>query len=448
MQFEVMEAFRAIRASSEMTEIILVHLFLLLLDGDGCSSTCLIEPGYVWTGDPSVWSKCGNGVVDDTEQWDDGNLINGDGWSIFWQIETGYTCKGNPSNWSIWGDSKIGGIEQWDDGNLINGDGCSSLWQIEQSSVVSVWGNGKIEQGEECDDSNLINGDGWSNMWQIEVGYTCKGSLSNWSIWGDSTLGGTEQWDDGNLINGDGCSSLWKIEQSQQVSVWGNGKIEQDEECDDANLINGDGCNSFCFVEDYYSCTGTPSVCSVQIEIQPIDKAMGITFQASLGAGISLQTIIASFAGQSLIGVWVMVNSLQLLRYLSLFSIYLPKNIFIFLSYINIVNFDNQNLQKFYQIHISSDALNHKNVTNYRYINQGIESSSILLNWGDTFVVIIWSITYYIVISFIVILFSYLKKNRTKIDASIKAKHKTSRYLKIFSNPFPTLFFKAIFLIY
>ena len=27
--------------------------FILLLDGDDCSSTCLIEPGYKWTIDPS-----------------------------------------------------------------------------------------------------------------------------------------------------------------------------------------------------------------------------------------------------------------------------------------------------------------------------------------------------------------------------------------------------------
>ena len=44
------------------------------INGDGCSSTCLIETGYTWSGSPSVWQKCGNGKKEGTEGWDDGNI--------------------------------------------------------------------------------------------------------------------------------------------------------------------------------------------------------------------------------------------------------------------------------------------------------------------------------------------------------------------------------------
>ena len=51
-------------------------------DGDGCSSTCTIEPDYSCSGQPSVCvTLCGNGIVDAGEQCDDGNDIDGDGCS-------------------------------------------------------------------------------------------------------------------------------------------------------------------------------------------------------------------------------------------------------------------------------------------------------------------------------------------------------------------------------
>ncbi len=51
-----------------------------LRDGDGCSSTCQVEPTFVCMGTPSVCStSCGNGMLDGTETCDDGNRTAGDG---------------------------------------------------------------------------------------------------------------------------------------------------------------------------------------------------------------------------------------------------------------------------------------------------------------------------------------------------------------------------------
>ena len=55
------------------------------LGGDGCSSTCTIEP------------VCGNSVREGTEQCDDGNALNGDGCSAGCELESGFTCEGGPS---------------------------------------------------------------------------------------------------------------------------------------------------------------------------------------------------------------------------------------------------------------------------------------------------------------------------------------------------------------
>jgi cysteine-rich repeat protein len=48
--------------------------------GDGCSATCMIEPGFTCSGQPSVCVPivCGNGVVQPGEECDDGNTAAGD----------------------------------------------------------------------------------------------------------------------------------------------------------------------------------------------------------------------------------------------------------------------------------------------------------------------------------------------------------------------------------
>lgn len=51
-----------------------------MIDGDGCSSNCTIEAGWVCS-DGTPTSKdncqfiCGNGVLDTNEECDDGNIL-------------------------------------------------------------------------------------------------------------------------------------------------------------------------------------------------------------------------------------------------------------------------------------------------------------------------------------------------------------------------------------
>lgn len=115
-------------------------------DGDGCSSACVVEGGYQCTGSPSVCTpiaclpencpssacatatcqinmcqitpvaqftqcgattscdgsgncvaQCGDGLIDASEQCDDGNFSNGDGCSSSCTVESGYECSGTPS---------------------------------------------------------------------------------------------------------------------------------------------------------------------------------------------------------------------------------------------------------------------------------------------------------------------------------------------------------------
>ena len=91
-----------------------------LTDGDGCSSTCKIEPGFTWSGEPSIWKKCGNGKIEGTERCDDANTSSGDGWNNLWIVESGWIWNGAVlSVCQKWGDRNIQGTEVCDDGNKV-----------------------------------------------------------------------------------------------------------------------------------------------------------------------------------------------------------------------------------------------------------------------------------------------------------------------------------------
>ena len=62
------------------------------MDGDGCSSICLIEYGYTCANEPSDCFICGNGIVDHGEECDDGNRESNDGCSENCMQEEGYYC--------------------------------------------------------------------------------------------------------------------------------------------------------------------------------------------------------------------------------------------------------------------------------------------------------------------------------------------------------------------
>ena len=290
--------------------------------GDGCSSSCTIESGYMWTGSstttkdtwtlwaagfyqqgttsPNSWvTQWGDGKLAGTEACDDANINNGDGWSSSWTIESGY-------KW-------IGGSTTSKDTWVL----CTAGFYQQGSTSPNTWvtqcGDGKLAGTEACDDQNVTNGDGWSSSWTIESGYKWAGgsttSKDTWVLWtvgfyqqgttspnswvtqcGDGKLAGTEACDDQNVNNGDGWSSSWTIESGYKWTggstsskdtwtIWtdgfyqqgttspnswvtqcGDGKLAGTEACDDQNVNNGDGWSSTCSIESGYKWSGGSTI--------------------------------------------------------------------------------------------------------------------------------------------------------------------------------------------
>jgi len=162
--------------------------------------------------------ECGNGIVDNGEQCDDGNQNNND------------ACN-NDCTTNVCGDGVIeDGVEECDDGNNFNLDGCNQFCQIEFCGD----GINQLPLGEQCDDGNTNDND------------ACNNDCTD-NICGDSIIeAGVEQCDDGNIANGDGCDSACQLEPSPNC---GNGVIDAGEQCDDSNTVSGDGCSLTCQLE-------------------------------------------------------------------------------------------------------------------------------------------------------------------------------------------------------
>ncbi len=253
------------------------------VSGDGCSSTCGLEPG--WTcpkaGQPCQKIEfCGDGKVelDIGEQCDDGNTVSGDGCSSLCQIEANWVCPVPDSaciNTVVCGDGKVTGSETCDDGNTVPGDGCSSICQVEAGwicptpdakCIAKKCGDGIVAGNEQCDDGNTTPGDGCSATCTIEQGYACvanaappPGSVCHKTTCGDGVKEGFEECDDGNTIPYDGCSPTCTIEPKCSggtcTAVCGDGLVFPGEQCDDGNTTSGDGCSSTCTIETGWNCT-------------------------------------------------------------------------------------------------------------------------------------------------------------------------------------------------
>lgn len=103
-----------------------------LVNNDGCSNTCTVEPHFTCTGSPSVCTPiCGDGFVNSPEICDDGSNdgigcatgCTGNG--------SGYVCSGGSSTTASTcsvkcGDGIVISPEQCDDNGIANYDGCSS----------------------------------------------------------------------------------------------------------------------------------------------------------------------------------------------------------------------------------------------------------------------------------------------------------------------------------
>jgi len=221
---------------------------------------------------------CGDGVIERSEQCDDGNTTNGDGCSRLCQIEANWNCptEGKPCEYAgVCGNGILTSNKACDDGNTKSGDGCSSDCQTVETGYIcrvpgkpcsTRCGDGQVKGFETCDDGNTDGGDGCSATCKIEPGFDCTGSPSTCkpTVCGNGKKEAGETCDDGNILPYDGCSSTCQSEPKCGTdtsavgackSTCGDGILWRGiEDCDDGNVADGDGCSHDCKIEGGWTC--------------------------------------------------------------------------------------------------------------------------------------------------------------------------------------------------
>jgi len=160
-------------------------------------------------GDVPVEPRCGDGVLDDGEECDDGNDVSGDGCSGC-NEDLGWECDGeSPSHCApVCGDGRVLGDETCDDGNHDNTDDCPD--GEDGTCRDAVCGDGHVWDGhEECDDGNTDDLDGCTASCETEC---LQGDNVALSATPSSSGGGSAGWGVGQLNNGqleDTCNFHW-----------------------------------------------------------------------------------------------------------------------------------------------------------------------------------------------------------------------------------------------
>lgn len=185
---------------------------------------------------------CGDGMVDDGEECDDGNMSDADGCLALCKLAAcgdGIVYLGSEECddgngvqtdnclddclEASCGDGVVWmGKESCDDGNNVDNDDCTN------DCALSSCGDAAVQMGEECDDGNAIDTD------------ACKSSCT-YNVCGDGVIEeGIEICDDGNAVLTDGCVAC-------APAKCGDGHVQADvEECDDKNLVDTDACSNSC----------------------------------------------------------------------------------------------------------------------------------------------------------------------------------------------------------
>ena len=170
---------------------------------------------------------CGNGIVEQGEDCDDGNRFDDDNCSNTCQQTTCGDGLVNPQN------------EACDDGNRIETDAClNDCRHARCGDGITRTDLSPASQGaESCDDGNQIETDACLSDCSAA---RCGDGIARTDLSAGDL--GYEACDDGNMVDDDACRN------DCTAPSCGDGVVSGDEACDDGNQVDTDACLNTCVV--------------------------------------------------------------------------------------------------------------------------------------------------------------------------------------------------------
>ena len=172
---------------------------------------------------------------------------------------------------------------------------------------------------------------------------------------------------------------------------------------------------------------------------------MGIIF---LGSSI--------FLGKSITPFWQMINTLQLIQYSVMMTLYYPQILLFQFSQLSVTSFDFHLFSEIFLLHIEKDYISERESWDYRFKTQGIGHVNILMNWSSIFLIFVIILIYLFIIFILKLLFK-----KTDIVEEIKlfksmGKRNTNKSLSTFKKAevhitirvhsiFDSFFFSGVF---
>jgi fibro-slime domain-containing protein len=240
-----------------------------LVSGPGCVG-CQIQPGNFCLGEPSICvaSLCGDGLLAPDEECDDDDTMNGDGCSSNCEVEDGYVCPPG------------GCLPFCGDGIRTGGEECD----LGSSPNPAACNNCKLQPGYKCGLSGL--GPCVATVCPNATAPTSPPGSAAYIDTAQANAEPGEGCDDGNTVAGDGCGPTCQLEPAVTVGTnptvsltCGDGLKTGSEGCDDGNVTNGDGCSSGCAEESGWSCN--------EVLIRPATVAMAVTYRDFKSNGVT-----------------------------------------------------------------------------------------------------------------------------------------------------------------
>ena len=108
--------------------------------------------------------------------------------------------------------------------------------------------------------------------------------------------------------------------------------------------------------------------------------------------------IVSSFTSVSASGMWGFINTVQLINYSSMFTLYYPQVVLALFSSLGVTDMQSQYLSDIYLMQFDTSVIKNKDSWDYRFQNQNIGSTNILINWGDAFLLLVVTTIYYFVL--------------------------------------------------